>query len=414
MRKQIAAILSVFVVCVFVYSSVAVYDWYYGVPEGLTGGRTRVYLPGDGFLKVGGGFVRSVDGSRIEIRATTPHLFIEVENGGTSPSSISVDLLNVKVGAIQAHRFAANDADEDGAPFPFEEAGPSAIRFDLGTPAATRQIIRIDQLAESSEEVRFFVAGHVRNGELFFHKLLDIADRESPDFIFCLGDTYYRSYVNKILELDQVLRSHPVPVYLIRGEIEYREPDDPMPIDAHPLARFYRLDRHPAIFGPGDNTFEFEGWRFVVLENGRPGNIKSFDWLENLPSDEAQPPRTIFLSHYPPYDPRTYISKNVSTGNADELETMVEQMGRLGTVAAFFGHYRWFAEQKVGTILTYNTSVSAPNKKGDQLAHFLDVRLKNGEVHVTRRLLQPTWEERMGIMKDSVASVQGAEKEIKP
>ncbi len=414
MRKQIATILSVFVLGVFVYSSAAVYDWYYGIPEGLTGGRAWVYLPGDGLLKVGGGFVRSVDGSRIEIRATTPHLFIEVKNGGNAPSSFSVDLFNVKVGTIQARRFVEDSANEPGMPFPFEEAGPSAIRFDLETPAATRQTIRFDQSPEAAEEVRFFVLGHVRNGELFFHKLLDIADRESPDFIFCLGDTYYRSYVDKILDLDQVLRSHPVPVYLIRGEIEYREPDDPMPIDAHPLARFYRLDRHPSIFGPGNNAFDFGGWKFVLFENGRPRNITSFDWLQSLPSDESRPARTIFLSHIPPYDPRTYISKNVTTGNAVELETMVEQMERLGTAAGFFGHYRWYAEQEVGTIPTYNTSVSVPNKNGDQLAHFLDVRLKSGEVHVTRRLLQPDWNEQLRISEETAASFQGAQGEIKP
>lgn len=386
MQKQLATVFSLFAAGVFLFTFGFVIDAWWGVPEGLTGGRTSVSLPLHSRVEARGGIIRRVEGMNLELRALAPKSTWEFENRGGKPAAFNFTAANVNPSAVRLGLARPESAEEVRA-LEFEAAGPSAIHFEMEVPPGSRQLLTLEHAPRDEGLVRFFIFGHARNGDFFFYRLQEIVNEELPDFVIGLGDNYYRAFPDKILTFQARLAELKVPTFLMPGEIEYREQDEPSPADDHSLAAFHKLKRHAAIFGRGDQDFEFGGWRFVMVENGRERNFASFRWLKNLPAVNASAPRALLFSHIPPYDPRGKDAKNITTGYSNEHEIIVEQMQRLKVAAAFFDHYRWFEARGVETIPTYVTAISPNERSAGQTAHFLEVRLEDGEIQVLRRFL---------------------------
>lgn len=384
MRRTLATVFSLFAAGVFLYSVGFVYKAHYGVPEGLTGARSAVALPGRGQVKAVGGFIRRVDGRRLELRSLAPNSTWTFRNRSGEDSPFRIRAGNVKRSALRV-ALADPEAPVDTGPVAFESSGPGAVEFELVLPPRSRRVLTFEQTPQAAGEVRFFVFGHARNGLYFLDAMQQKANEELPDFIIALGDNYYRSFPHKILDFDERLARSRVPVYVLPGEIEYREQDEPSPADSHPLAEFHKVRRHETMFGSGNHAFEYGGWRFITVDNARDRNIQSLMWLQGLRPFESGTPRTLFFSHIPPYDPRDRVIKEVTTGTESEHEMIVDQMQRLDVAAAFFDHYRWFDAGRVEGVPTYVTSISVSSRAPGQFAHFLDVTLHEGEIRVIQR-----------------------------
>lgn len=407
MRKSLAVLLYLFAGCVFIWSAVEVHDAWFGVPAGLTGGRARVALPGKASLEVRGGFVRSVDGTNVAVRSLSPTPVLAFANEGREPASFSVSLANVKPLALRAASFPTQAPLSPQEPVEFKAADPGVIRFTVSLAAGATRTLAFEQrpqaesagaaggtplvsAASASVPVRFFAFGGVREGIGTLRELFRIANDESPDFLVGLGDIYYRANVDAILRIDELLPRCSVPIYLLPGEIEYRSPDEPASDPRQQLERFYPLDRHETMFGPGNNDFAFGGWRFVFLDNARQRNRASLRWLAGLPPGDPAAPRTLFFSHIPPFDPREKIFKRgMTTGVAHEHRRVVAALGNLGAAAAFFGHYHGYARGEAAGVPCYVTSAAGVKLPRGESPHFLDVRLSpEGTVRVVRRSLE--------------------------
>lgn len=383
MRRNLATVFSLFAAGVFFYTAFFVYEAYFGVPEGLTGGRTAVALPEGGRATARGGMIRRVEGMKLELRALAPNSVWEFENGGKA-ADFALTLLNVNPSAVRLQLYQP-DAPEAPEPVPFDVTGPNVISFNLEIPPGSARTLQIEHVPGTEGRLRFFVFGHARNGERSLKQMTTIVNEEQPDFVVGLGDNYYRAFPDKILDFDRQLARMEVPTFIIPGELEYREQDEPSPADDHPLAGFHKLHRHAAIFGRGDQVFDFGGWRFVLVENGRDRNIGSLRWLKRLASLESAVPRTLLFSHIPPYDPRDIDGKDITQGSPKEHEVIIEQMKRLNVAATFFDHYRWFEAGEFDGVPIYITSISLTRRSKGQFPHFLDVRLAEGNVQVIRR-----------------------------
>lgn len=390
MRKAISLVLYLFALGVFSYSAFMVYNAYLGVPEGLTGGRASVALPGHGRLEVQGGFVRRVDGTQLAVRSLSPSPVLRFENEGQEDASFSISLGNVRPATLRAGWFDSHLPLADREPLQFNLADPGVVRFTVQIPAGGGRTYAFEQAPASPGTVRFFVFAGVRKGVGTFQRILDLANRESPDFIVGLGDIYYRAQVANILALDRRLALASVPVYLLPGEIEYRSPESSEDEGGSELGRFYVLDRHSSMFGRGDNAFSFGDWRFVFMDNALPRNRRSLWRLARLPPGDPAAPRTVFFSHIPPFDPRREIFKNdMPTGSPGEHRRMTQEMIRLGAAVAFFGHYHGYAEGLAAGIPCYVTSAAGTKLPEGETSHFLDVTLRDGRAVVIRRDLEP-------------------------
>jgi hypothetical protein len=355
-------------------------------PRGLAGGRSGAALLGGARLRVVGGSVREIDSLSFVVRSQAPRTEIQLETGSWEPREFDLILTNVDADATSA-TLEGDSPYPRGAP-ELRRIAPNAVQLEVGV-AQGRATYTIESSGDS-DEASFFVFSAVREGLDVFQGLLDIADRERPDFIVGLGDLYRQASADDLRSLDRRLASASTPVYLVPGADELKVEDyDWRDEGGDPLARLRRRERFVALFGEPNQAFHFRGWRFVFFDNARLNPRPSPKWIEDLIANEPTSPRTILFSHFPPLDPPPWSVKEDARLSRRDRERLIGWLRDLEVDAAFFGHHRGYMKERVGeTDIFVTAAAGALLPPGAGRAHFLDVRLRGDERTVERRILR--------------------------
>ncbi len=390
LRKTLAIVLTILAAAAAVASVAGAYRGFWGVPEGLTGGKTSCAIGQNcRITHLDHAFVRRVEGRRLTIRSLAPEADIFIRNEGAGAARFELTVLNVNPARIAVYD---KPVPEDANSIPFEPVRANAIRFEIQTPPQSSVHYRL--AAETSGDViRFFVFSAARDGVETFDKFLSIVANEQPDFIIGLGDLYHRATAENVRDLDRRLAGVPVPSYLITGDAERRSPRGSQRVNEGELARFLPRQRFIAMFGSPNSFFQWNNWDFALFENSSDKISRdSFSWLETVLSGLSQPEGKLLFAHIPPFDSRTHIYKeNVMTGSDEDHARLLGLMKLSRTTAGFFGHYRGYADRTVEGIPCYVTAAAGADLPKDAgPPHFLEVNLDGGDCKVARR---PIWDE---------------------
>ena len=256
-------------------------------------------------LSVTGAVVRTQEVGRLVLRAWAPTPAIEVVAAGAGPVTVVVE--NVP------HRV---DLEAAG---PVEEARRGTTRTLAFTPATTRRL----GFADLSRGVTFVALGDTGDDPTWVEALRLAAHMEA-DFFLHLGDLIYEDA--QMPNIAAILATAPVPVYMARGNHDYRNQA--------------RIDFMRAL-GPPYYLFRMGGATFVVLDNA--GNYlptfwrrsTQYRWLTGALGLPREGPLFV-AAHKPPFDRRpdhrAYLDDDRFAG------ALMRDFVRAGVAAMFAGH----------------------------------------------------------------------------
>ncbi len=258
-------------------------------------------------LSVAGAVVGRPAGDRLTLRAWAPGPTVRVIRSG-GPGAITLTLENVP-------RRARVDADG-----PVDARADGIRRRIVFAPAATRRL----GLVGPEDELSFFVLGDTGDNP-GFGSALQLAGIKGVDFLLHTGDVVYDD--RQMANIRRALADSPVPVYLMRGNHDYR--------NARRIAMLREL-------GPAYYAFRIGGATFVVLDNAGdylPGLWRwstQYRWWAGL-LGEPRPGPLFVAMHKPPFDrrPGPRHAAMVDRAFARQLE---RDFHRAGVTAVFTGH----------------------------------------------------------------------------
>src|SRR5262249_25948916 len=137
---------------------------------------------------------------------------------------------------------------------PVEETRTGLVRALRFAPAATRRLALVDP----GREVTFALLGDTGDDPTF-DEALALAARRGADFFLHVGDLIYEDA--QMPHLSRILATAPVPIYVARGNHDYRNQA--------------RIDFMRAL-GPPYYTFQIGGATFIVLDDA--GNYLPTFW----------------------------------------------------------------------------------------------------------------------------------------
>lgn len=132
------------------------------------------------------------------------------------------------------------------------------------------------------------------------------------------------------------------------------------------------------MFGPLNFSFIFSDVKFIFydsnsIEYGYDGTVPDLDWIEKELLDSASYDWAIPVSHIPPYNPDTDLSKE---------EAFIDMLAQNGKVKlSLHGHQHSFSEEeKYGNGITYLVSTTV-QKKGYAIVTFFDGKFSVEKVY---------------------------------
>ena len=258
-------------------------------------------------LTVTGALVQHVGPDRLVVlRAWAPTPTMRVGPGDSGPLTLRVENLPARV------RLDASGPVEE------ERAGPTrTLRF---APRETRRL----GFTAPDREVTFAVLGDTGDN-VTFAEALRLAALKGADFLLHAGDLIYEDW--QIPNIEKILATAPLPVFMSRGNHDYRN-------DGR-IAVMRRL-------APPYYTFRMGSATFVVLDNG--GDYLPTFWRRSTQyrwwTEALGEPRTgpLFVTmHKPPFDRRTGPKRAPMLDRAFAQQLMSDFV-RAGVDAVFTGH----------------------------------------------------------------------------
>lgn len=265
-------------------------------------------------LSVTGALVREAGPGHVVLRAFAPTPAIRVVEAA-GPGAVRVDVENLP---LRARLDAAGPVEET------RQGLTRALRF---APEATRRLAFLPP----EREATFAALGDTGDsGE--FAGALRLAGLKGADFFLHGGDVVYEDVQIPVIE--RMLDASPVPVYVSRGNHDYRNEE---------RIRFMRR------LGPPYHAFRWGGATFVVLDNG--GDYLPTYWRRSTQyrwwRAQAGEPRTgplFVLMHKPPFDRRTG-PRRAPMLDRPFARQLLADFTRAGVDAVFTGHvhgtYHW-------------------------------------------------------------------------
>jgi predicted phosphodiesterase len=256
-------------------------------------------------LSVTGALVRERGADRLVLRAWAPTPGIHVVRPGAGALTVVVDNVPARV-----HLEAAGPVRETRA------ATRRTVAFE---PRATPRLA----FADLSREVTFAALGDTGDDPTFV-QALRLAAHMDVDFVLHLGDLIYEDV--QMAPIARILAESPVPVYVVRGNHDYRNQA--------------RIDFMRAL-GPAYYVFGFGSATFLVLDDAgnylptfwqRSTQYRWFTGVLGIPRDGP----LFVIAHKPLFDRRTEHSAYLD----DEpfARQLKQDFARAGVAAMFAGH----------------------------------------------------------------------------
>lgn len=258
-------------------------------------------------LSVAGALVKDVRPDRLILRAWTPTPTIRVL-ASAGPGGILVDVENVPV-RVRVEAAGPVDEDRDGL--------RRTLRF---SPQTTRRLA----FAAPDRELAFMVLGDTGDSPEFA-AALRLAAIKDADFLLHAGDLIYEDF--QMPNIERVLEDSPVPVFMIRGNHDYRNE-----------SRINFMRR----LAPPYYSFRMGGATFIILDNA--GDYPSafwrrstqYRWWTNILGEPRSGPLFVAM-HKPPFDRRTGPRYAPMLDKPFAKQLMADFV-RVGVDAVFTGH----------------------------------------------------------------------------
>ncbi len=265
-------------------------------------------------LAITGAVVTGLSGDRLALRAWAPGPTVRVAEAA-GPGTVAVTVENVP---LRARLEAAG---------PVEQVTAGLARRLTFAPRATPRLA----LVGPEDDLSFFVLGDTGDNPGFGSALLLGAIR-GVDFLLHTGDLIYDD--RQIPNIRRILAASPVPIYLVRGNHDYRN------------------DRRIALMrelGPPFYVFRAGGATFVVLDNADDylptlwRHSSQYHWWIGI-LGEPRPGPLFVAMHKPPFDRRT-DRRHAAMYEKGFARQLMRDFRRAGVDAVFTGHvhgaYLW-------------------------------------------------------------------------
>jgi predicted phosphodiesterase len=314
----------------------------------------RVRVAGHHFV-ITGALVRAVQSDHLTLRAWAPTPTIQVRKPD-GPAPVTIDVENLP----RRMQLAASG--------PVAESPHGTTRTLRFAPQATRTL----SFTDSSHGVTFAVLGDTGDSDTFTEALC-LASRQGADFLLHTGDLIYRD--EQIPHLEAMLSTAPLPVFLVRGNHDYRN-----------TARLHMMRK----LAPPYYTFHLGGLTAIILDNGTDyvptlwSRSTQYHWLRALFSMPREGPLVVAM-HIPPFDLQRPSQPEAMLDRAFAQQLM-RDFSRAGVAAVFTGHihasYRW-ERDGIPYVISgegYNTPTS--------LHHMAWVQVRGEEVLIELRPIE--------------------------
>nr|KXH72712.1 MAG: hypothetical protein AM325_01425 [Candidatus Thorarchaeota archaeon SMTZ1-45] len=229
--------------------------------------------------------------------------------------------------------------------------------------------------------LNFYVFGDSQGYQEGIIEIAEIANQETPDFVFHCGDLTPFGQPNQYDEVISALELFTVPVYTTIGNHDIREGG---------------AERYIQHFGSSTYSFDLGPAHFTVF-NTSTGDVSEAEmtWLENDLSQSSSETKFVF-THIPPFDPRINQDHGILNITTAERLTLLFETHGVNTV--FTGHihmYNQSMKNGVRYVITGGAGASlyASEEEGG-IYHFVNVTLAETGVEISSVLLSPPTLER--------------------
>ena len=307
-------------------------------------------------VAITGALVRAIQSDHLTLWAWAPTPTIHVRKpGGPAPVTIDVENLPRRM-----------QLEASG---PVEESSHGTSRTLRFLPQGTPTLTFID----SSQEVTFAVLGDTGDSDTFAEALC-LAASQGADFLLHTGDLIYRD--EQIPHLETMLATAPLPVFLVRGNHDYRN------------ARRLQMMRDLA---PPYYTFHLGALTVIILDNGTDyvptlwSRSTQYRWLRALFAIPREGPLVVAM-HMPPFDLEQPTQPEAMRDRAFAQQLM-RDFSQAGVAAVFTGHihasYRWDRDG-----IPYVISGEG-HQTPTTLHHMAWVQVRGEDVHIQLRPIEP-------------------------
>lgn len=249
-------------------------------------------------VKVKGGYVKGIqkDDKGIEnilIRALSPIPDFEVKGTNAGPASVMLENISPE--------FYMGNLGSTGVAKTVEKVAPSTLRFQFDLKAGeTKEIKQKEITKETADKNKFVILGDNRDGYDTFEQIIEQVNALRPIFVINNGDLVFSGKPNQYRLFDKVVGKFEVPMFTTLGNHDIRGNGRQI---------------YTKLYGPEYFSFDFGDNYFIFLDSSPAWTQKTaisseqYTWLENQ-LNKAKGKKIFVVTHVPPVDPRTGVTKN--------------------------------------------------------------------------------------------------------
>ncbi|SHJ07197.1 Calcineurin-like phosphoesterase [Dethiosulfatibacter aminovorans DSM 17477] len=240
-----------------------------------------------------GGFVKGIinekDGSQnLLIRALSPLPTIQIESDKTTSISLMLENINPD--------YYAQSVSDYGLPM----AKLTVNTLQITVAVNQESTVSIDPTEPIDSADKYIVLGDNRDGYDTFEQIIQEINGLNPAFVIDNGDLVFNGKPNQYRLFDNLTAKISTTLCTTLGNHDIRG-------DGRQI--------YTMLYGPPYYSFDFSNSHFIFLDSS-PGwsemqaiSDKQYVWLEN-DLKKSQRKKIYVISHIPPYDPRSDVSKN--------------------------------------------------------------------------------------------------------
>ena len=258
-------------------------------------------------IKVYGGFVKGIQkvpasGNYLVVRALSPLPEVYVKTEAAKSISVMIENINPD---FYAKRFANSQ-------FKMTKLNVNTLLIDLKVKAGEEATIVPDKpnAADQAGEFKYVILGDNRDGYDTFEQMIEQINGIKPIFVIDNGDLVFSGKSNQYRLFDRLTTRIGSTLCTTLGNHDIRGDG---------------RETYTMLYGPPYYSFDFMDSHFIFLDSS-PGwaekraiSDEQYSWLEN-DLKKAGGKRLFVVSHIPPHDPRSNVTKNEIANYANQAK----------------------------------------------------------------------------------------------